>query len=205
MDFLLSYTDLVAAILNFVMLVAIAAMVTRFHAWRFPIAWGLVAFFSIRVLSRLNDSPDVGFHADDTLEVALDLLSVAVLAYLLSQVGRTARLLVVLHDEARYRAEEYERARRHYVQVVRHRMFNPLTVIQGVAQTIRSGAVKAPVVVEGLCDSLIAMADELEQLTLEPERRDDLERELDAVPHVGVDPGGGRPDHARSDAPLRRT
>ncbi len=181
---LLKYTDLLAAILNMGILIAITAMARRHGLWRSPIAIAVMSYFALRVLSRLNDAPDVFFRDHAELELVLDVLSVLVLAYLLSQAGSIGRLLQAMFDEARYRAEEYDRAQRHYTQVVRHRVLNPVTIIKGAAQTLKADVVRDDAIRDQLCDAIMSAADEIEHVSLQPERRDGLEHELDAVPRL---------------------
>jgi signal transduction histidine kinase len=182
-----AYTDLIAAILNLVLLAVIVRAVQKYGLWRSGIAIGVTAFFVMRVVSRLNDAPQITWMHGRQINGVLDLLSIAVLTYLLLHARRFGGLMRVALDEARFRAEEYERAKRHYTQVVRHRIFNPLTVIEGSARTLRSGAVISADARDQLCDAIIAMSEEMREVTLEPERRDALERDLDAVPRVSPD------------------
>lgn len=181
---LLIYTDLVAAVLNGCILMAIVVLARRHGVLRSPVAFGVIAFFALRVLSRLNDSPNVLLRDDPQLELVLDTASVIVLGFLLSQVGRFASVMRAMFDEASFRADEYERARRHYTQVVRHRVMNPVTVIKGSAQTMRAGVAMTDETREQICDAIIVMAEQIEHVALGPERRDTLERGLDAIPQV---------------------
>lgn len=181
---LLDYTDLLAAGLNLVLLVAIVLIVRRRGLLRTHLAVGLIAFFALRVLSRLNDSPEVLFQDNPMLELVLDVLSVVVLAYLLTQVARVDRILTAMLDEARFRTQEYDRAKRHYTQVVRHRLLNPVAVVKGSAQTLKADLGLEERVRAQICDAIIAMADEIQDISLNPERRDALEHDLDAIPRV---------------------
>ncbi len=186
---LLRYTDLIAAVINFAIAVGVVWQVRRLRSVGLPpVVWALAAFFLLRTFSRLNQQEGIPPLNNVTLEITLDIVTDAILIYLLLNVGKIARALLATFDEANFRAGEYDRALRHYTQIVRHRMMNPLTVITGSAQTLKTGAVSDPDVHSSLCDVILRMAEEVERTTLEPERRDARERELDAIPsRAGAD------------------
>jgi signal transduction histidine kinase len=148
-----------------------------------PIVWGLVAFFIIDALVAGNRS-ELFWERSDTfiIATALDVIALSILLVVFLNARHLARAAISTIDLAAYRAEEYERARLDYHQIVRHRMMNPLTVIEGAAQTLKSGASDSPEIRDQLCEVITNMTRELHEMTLEPERRDVLERGLQAVP-----------------------
>lgn len=183
-----SILDLAAAALNVGIIVVLAGSLRRLgHRPTGPIV-ALLGYFIVRSFTRIVENGELLQEPHPRVEFALDALTVAILLYLLTQSARLARVLLADHDEAHYRAEEYERALQHYTQVVRHRLFNPLSVIKGGAVTLRDGTVADPHVRRELLDAMIASAEEIERVSLLPERRDELERELDAIPSVTDQP-----------------
>ena len=182
------YADLVAAIIDFAIAAVVLSQVQRLRTLGVPpVIWGFLAFFLVRAVSGLNEQAGVPPYENAQLELVLDVASVAILIYLLANVGKLTRALLATLREADFRAAEYNRAFRDYTQIVRHRVMNPLTVVQGSAQTLKTGAVSDPEVHTELCDVIIQMAEEIKHTTLEPERRDALERDFDAVPHDVAD------------------
>ncbi len=181
------YVDLIAATINFAIAVGVVWQVRRLRRFGLPpVVWAVAAFFLLRTFTRLNQQEGVPPLNNVTLEITLDVLTDLILVYMLLNIGKITRALLATFDEANFRAAEYDRALRHYTQIVRHRMMNPLTVIKGAAQTLKTGAVRDTTVHSSLCDVILRMADEVEQTTLQPERRDAREHELDAVPNARV-------------------
>lgn len=179
-----SALDIVLAVLNFVAAAYLILRVRRLAGHLTVATIALGAFFGLRGVSRLFESRGVAIVADERIVTAIELLLVAALVWILATLEPVVRGLVAREDAARLRAEEYERARRHYTQVVRHRMMNPITTIKGGAQTLLIDHVVDPVTQVRILESIVEACDELEHVSLEPERRDDLERELDAVPNL---------------------
>lgn len=184
-------TDGVLALLN--VLVG-GFIILRSRRWlgRLSLPWiALGMFFVLRAVARLYDAIYAGDPDRDAQALGLlvdGLLAVALIVVLFTS-DNIIRSVTAQVDAARYRAQEYERARRHYEQVVRHRLFNPLTVIKGAAVTLRDEPRLDPISREQLLDSIIDASDTLETVSLVPERRDELERELDAIPRL---PDGDR-------------
>lgn len=182
----IQFIDLALAVLN---LLAAAYVVVRGRRWlsnRSAPLLALGGYFTLRGLSRLTDVfVDPGEAPNLALEVGLDVLLAATLVAIMLTIEPIARGIAAREDAARYRATEYERARRHYEQVVRHRLFNPLTVIRGAALTLRDEQLTDPAVRAQLLDAIVDASDEVERVSLAPERRDELERDLDAIPNVG--------------------
>lgn len=179
-----SALDIVLAVLNFVAAAYLILRVRRLagHLTVATIALGSV--FGLRGISRLFEARGVAIVADERVVTAIELMLVVALVWILATLEPVVRGLVAREDAARLRAEEYDRARRHYTQVVRHRMMNPLTTIKGGAQTLLVDRAIDPVTQARILDAMIAACDELEHVSLEPERRDELEHDLDAVPNV---------------------
>ncbi len=179
--------DLSLAMLNVIVGVAVLIRSRRWlgHATVPTIALG--SYFMLRAAARLLDvfEPD-GANRNAMLDIGIDVLLAFTLIVVLFTIEGMLRGVAAREDAAHYRAEEYARARRHYTQVVRHRIFNPLAVIRGSAQTLRD----RPEIVDPtrgqLLEAIVDASDEIETISLEPERRDDNERGLDAFPR-GVD------------------
>lgn len=147
--------------------------------------WAICAFFTIDALVAINRS-ELMWERSETFILAtmLDLISLVVLAYIFFNAKRIANVIISVSDQARYRKLEYERARREYTQVVRHRIMNPVTVILGATETLRAGALDDKELTERLLLAIDEAAQVIRDETLTPERRDELERDLDALPHV---------------------
>ncbi len=144
---------------------------------------GLALFFVLVGAARIND-PDPLLGYNPSLAAAFDCLSLVVLALLLANARQLARAAVATLDEARLDAHEYERARREYVQLVRHRLMNPLTAIRGAAHTLETEAGADPRLREELVGRIIEASLELERVTVDPARRRPEEPGLRPVPRV---------------------
>jgi signal transduction histidine kinase len=190
--------DLLLAALNLTVAVYV---VVRSRSWlgrpSLPVL-ALGTYFLLRSVSRLIDVLDpVATRRNLALDVGLDLMLATSLVVVLFTIEAVLRGLAAREDAARYRAAEYARARRHYTQVVRHRMMNPIQAIKGGAQTLqRTGHPVDPGVRDQLLQVIVDAASELETVSLVPERRDELERDLDAVPDVP-----GHPERRRTTYP----
>lgn len=83
---------------------------------------------------------------------------------------------------ARWQESEYEHALDHYVQLMRHRLANPLTAISGLARTL----VEIPDLDDATRTEMLRTIDEqaqkLLQISLDPRRVGDEEHELSAEP-----------------------
>jgi signal transduction histidine kinase len=86
-------------------------------------------------------------------------------------------------DDAELRAQEYERARRDYTSLLRHRIANPLMTIEGAARTLkaRRGDDEKR---EQLFETIIEASKNLEKISLEPRARSDEELELEPAPRI---------------------
>lgn len=186
-DFIFRYSDLAAAIIDFTIAAVVILQVRQLRIVRFRnnlLVSLVVVFFVLRGVQRLNDVPGIFLNNNHRIESFTDILAIILLVYILASVSKLVAAVLATYDESQYRAIEYQRARKHYEQVVRHRMFNPLAVIKGSAQTLEAGTVTDAAIHQQLCQAIIDMAHEIEYVTLEPEPRDALEEELDAVAHV---------------------
>ncbi|MBC7461955.1 MAG: hypothetical protein H7287_11385 [Thermoleophilia bacterium] len=83
-------------------------------------------------------------------------------------VSRELELLRTQTDRARRSAERYDAALSDYERLMRHRIANPLTVISGVATTLRDGPRVDLQQQQQLLDALMEQARVLEQVALEP-------------------------------------
>lgn len=147
-----------------------------------PVGWALVGYFAVRGSARLNDpDPFLGFSPG--LVTVFDAVSLVLLVVLVANARRLARAAVATVNEAGLRAREYERARRDYAALIRHRLFNPLTVIRGAAQTLARGAPDEQTRAE-LLAAIVSAADALERTAADPEVRGPEEAGLDPVPRV---------------------
>jgi signal transduction histidine kinase len=179
--------ELLQVVADFAMSVVIAifAVVIAFQLYRTRTPFrgpgiALVAFFALRAGWRLLDSA-LFAQSPAAAEVVIDIVSALLLSYLVWQSVRFGRSLRQRHDHALERAVEYERAQHHYTQVVRHRVMNPISVIEGTLQTLRDDAIMNPMLRRELCDAALRATDEIAQVSLTPERIDDVERDLDAI------------------------
>jgi signal transduction histidine kinase len=173
MDTALVVTGLAAAALN----LAVAALVAV-EAGRRRIGFGrlvlvLVLFFVARAAERLTE-PEAPWGYNDAVDLFVDVVLIVVL---LAVVINVRRFLLATTS-----ADEYTRARRHYEQVVRHRMMNPLTTIRGGAQTLLADEELGRDVRQSILTAILEASETLEEISLRPERRGREEHELDAVP-----------------------
>jgi signal transduction histidine kinase len=142
----------------------------------------LVIFFVVDGLVAIN-RPDHLLGYSSRLDALLTAVDMVVLLGLLFYVQRLVRGALRTVDEARLRAREYERARRDYGRLIRHRIANPLMTIGGAARTLRVGR-GDEARREQLLESIIEASDDLEQLSLEPQARSAEESELEPSPWI---------------------
>ncbi|MCW2955296.1 MAG: hypothetical protein JWO69_165 [Thermoleophilia bacterium] len=188
MDWLAQHTvavSIIDAILEFAVAVALLVGV-RVRVGRVGIlTWLVAGYFLVESVVSVNRAV-TGGAADATglgRELALELAGTLLMVAMLSRASHVGRVLRHVVDGARARAAEYERARRHYTVVVRHRIANPLTVIKGAAQTLEREQLPDDVRHE-LRLAIIAAAEQLEAISLGPAPAGTEEHELDAVPDV---------------------
>jgi signal transduction histidine kinase len=142
----------------------------------------MMIFFALRAIDRVA-APDPFLGYDKNVDAVTDIALIVVLVLLARYARRLARASLATLDEARFRAEEYERARHDYALLVDHRLANPLTVIKGAALTIQAKP-EDPVLTEKLAGAIADAADVVANVSLSPQRQGVEEHELDAVPHV---------------------
>lgn len=149
-----------------------------------PLAWLVASYFLVESLVSFNRM-FVFADPDGSLSRVLvfELLGTVVIIIMLANARHIADVVARVVDDARMRATEYERARRDYTQVVRHRIANPLMVIKGAAQTL-DGTTLDDATRHELRLAIIEAAERLEAVSLEPTRAGDEEHDLDAVPHL---------------------
>ena len=148
--------------------IAIAVVVELFTMRRgLPrVAILLIAFFVVDGLVAIN-RPDPLLGYSSTLDAVLTGVDMFVLLGLLVYVRRLVRGALQTVDEAKLQAREYERARRDYTRLLRHRIANPLMTIKGAAQTLRAKR-GDEARREQLLDSIIEASTSLERISLEP-------------------------------------
>jgi PAS domain S-box-containing protein len=118
--------------------------------------------------------------------------------------GRVVAIVTIAHDitarvrherEVQQRAEqartEYERATTDYARLIRHRWANPLTVIVGASETLRTPFARSEVGRNQLADLISEQVDRLASIDLGGAPRSSEERTLDGI--------------ARTDASAPRT
>jgi signal transduction histidine kinase len=149
-----------------------------------PLAWLVIGFFFVESLVSFN-RVFARNNLDDVLSraVILEVIGTIVIVMMLANASRIANAIAILVDEAKYRSYEYERARLDYTQIVRHRIANPLMVIKGAAQTLEGDNLDEPTRHE-LRQEIIAAAERLEEISLEPTQQGFEEHDLDGVPRV---------------------
>lgn len=153
-----------------------------------PVMWALAGFFAIDALVALNRSELVWSRSESFVyATTFDIAALLMLGVVFLNARNLARAAISSVDLARYRAAEYERARRDYRQIVRHRIMNPLAVVDGAARTLQAEHSLDSDTREQLLQAIIDSAQVLKDVTLEPERRDELERDLDALPRDDAD------------------
>ena len=177
------WVNLVAGATQIVIAIAVAVELVRLRRGFPTIALLLIAFFLLDGVVALNrPDPVLGYSPDlDAVLIAIDL---AILLGLLVYVRRLVRGALHTVDEAKLRAREYERARRDYTSLLRHRIANPLMTIEGAARTLRArrGDQEKQ---EQLLETIIEASQNLEKISLEPRPRGAEELDLEPVPRIG--------------------
>jgi signal transduction histidine kinase len=175
--------NLIIGLIEIVLVISIVLEARRLNHVRSAMVWGFIGFFAIDALVAINRSEVLWQRSESFAKATvLDALALVVLVAVLVQSRTIVRGAAATVDLARLRAADYERARRDYTQVVRHRMMNPLTVIEGAARTLEAETKLDPGLRRDLLKTIIDSALVLKETTLEPEKRDSLERGLTAVP-----------------------
>lgn len=159
-------------------LVAVFARRAGRIALAFPWLLLLMAFFVLRAAERLFIVAGIPMGAMSML-----VHGASVLALLMLVVGST-RLIGALHESqerAEHSSREYERALQHYGDLMRHRIANPLTAIQGGITTLQQLDLD-PVTRAQVLEAVAEQGRRLEGMALHPEQVSEEEHELDAVP-----------------------
>ena len=173
MDTALVVTGLAAAVLNLAVAVFVAVEAIRRRIGFARLVLVLVVFFAARAVERLTE-PEAPWGYNEAIDLFVDVVLIVLLLAVVINVRR-----FVLATTS---ADEYTRARRHYEQVVRHRMMNPLTAIRGGAQTLLADEQLDRDVRQRLLTTILEASETLEEISLRPERRGSEEHELDALP-----------------------
>jgi len=161
------------------------ALVVLRYLWRFgrsfPWLGALMVYFAFRGSVRLDAA--LSGRESATLAVTSDVLLVVVLLLTTAGLGRTVRALHLALDEARLRAAEYDRARRDFERLTRHRVANPLTVLGGGIATLRARRARlADEETEALLASMEQAVVRLERLSVDPEDLAPEEHGLEPLP-----------------------
>jgi len=176
------WVNLVGAFAQIAIAIAVIFELVRLQRGLPRVAILLVAFFVVDGLLAIN-RPDALFGYSSTLDAVLTVSLLVVLLGLLVSVRRLVRGALQTADEAKLRASEYERARRDYARLLRHRIANPLMTIGGAARTLRAkrgDEAKR----ELLLESIIEASENLERISLEPRPKSAEEFELEPVPRI---------------------
>lgn len=169
-------------------LLAVRAM-RRAPSWQPLAGWSFISFITVYALMSVQRA---GFPLLPRWEgwmvigTSMSLVAASLLALVFVQAARRSRVALLVVEEAQHNAREYERARRDYEQLVRHRIANPLAVVQGVALTLQDHPELPADTRRSLITSLVAASEELVDVSLEPAQRSVEERELHAIPRARV-------------------
>ena len=178
---LLTYTNLIAAVVNGLIVGAVIVRARRKRLGFPPLVVLIVLYFTNRAIDRLA-APDPFLGYRPAVDAVTDVVSITLLTAIFVMSGRLIDAMLRSHDEERYQRGEYARARREYTQIVRHRVMNPLTVIGGSASTLLTRPELDERTRSELLEAIVDAATEIEQVSLEPERAGVEERGFDAVP-----------------------
>jgi signal transduction histidine kinase len=177
-----NWVNLIAGVTQIVIAIAVAVELVRLRRGFPRVALLLIAFFFLDGMVALN-RPDPLLGYSPTLDAVLIVIDLVVLVGLLVFVRRLVWGALQTVDEAEFRAREYERARRDYAILLRHRIANPLMTIEGAARTLkaRRGDDEKR---EQLFETIIEASKNLEKISLEPRARSDEELELEPAPRI---------------------
>ena len=176
------WVNLIAGATQIAIAIAVIFELTRMRRGLPLVALLLIAFFVVDGLVAIN-RPDHFLGYSSRLDALLTAIDMVVLVGLLVYVRRLVRGALETVDEANLRAREYERARRDYARLLRHRIANPLMTIGGAARTLlaRRGDETNR---EQLLESIIEASENLERVSLEPSPESAEEIELEPVPRI---------------------
>jgi signal transduction histidine kinase len=182
------WVNLVAGVTQIVVALAIVFELVRLRRGFPLVALLLISFFAIDGLVALN-RPDPVFGYSPNLDAILIVIDLVVLVVLLACMRQLARAVLRTVDEASIRASEYERARRDYASLLRHRIANPLMAIEGAARTLR--ARRGEEQKEQLLETIIEASQSLERISLDPKLRGLEEADLEPLPRLGAGGSAG--------------
>jgi signal transduction histidine kinase len=176
------WVNLFAGATQIVIAIAVILELIRLRRGLPPVAILLITFFVVDGLVAIN-RPDHLLGYSSRLDALLTAVDMVVLLGLLVYVRRLVRGALQTVDEAKLRATEYERARRDYARLLRHRIANPLMTIKGAAQTLlaRRGDEARR---EQMLESIIEASTSLERISLEPQANSAEEFSLEPTPKV---------------------
>jgi len=177
-----NWVNLFAGITQIAIAIAVVLELIRLRRGVPRVALFLVVFFVVDGLVAIN-RPDSLLWSSATLNSVLILIDMFVLLGLLFFVQRLVRGALQTVDEAKLRANEYERARGDYARLLRHRIANPLMTIGGAARTLRAkrGDEERR---EQLLESIIEASEHLERISLEPRSNSAEESGLEPAPRA---------------------
>lgn len=176
------WVNLIAGVTQIAIAIAVAVELVKLRRGFPRVALLLIAFFLLDGLVALN-RPDPLLGYSKNIDAVLIVIDLVVLVGLLVFVRRLVRGALQTVDEAELRAREYERARRDYARLLRHRIANPLMMIEGAARTLRArrGDEEKR---EQLLEAIIEASENLEKISLEPRPRGAEEIELRPTPRI---------------------
>lgn len=169
------------ALLNVVMMLALLRVALTFGR-RMPWLVLIAVYFGARAFRRVAVMAGETIPAD--YETWVDLLLLPLLLTLLLGWRAMAHSLTSVHDEAKVRSEEYERALRDYAQLMRHRIANPLAVVCGGVNTLRDHPEMDAELRARLLNDIAEAGARLEKVALEPDPMSEEERSLMARPQI---------------------
>jgi signal transduction histidine kinase len=176
------WVNLVAGVTQIAIAIAVVFELVRLRRGLPRVAILLIAFFVVDGIVAIN-RPDHLLGYSSTLDAVLTAIDMVVLVGLLVYVRRLVRGALQTVDEAKLKAGEYERARRDYARLLRHRIANPLMTIGGAARTLRAKR-GDEANREQLLESIIEASENLERISLEPQAIRAEERELEPAPRL---------------------
>jgi signal transduction histidine kinase len=187
-----AWVNLVAGLAQIVLAIVVSVELIRLRRGFPRVALLLIAFFLVGGATLLNrPDPLIGHSAN--LDAVLIVIDLVILIGLLAYVRRLVRGALHTIDEAAIRAREYERARRDYASLLRHRIANPLMTIEGAARTLRAhrGDDESR---EQLLDTIVEASESLEKISLDPQLKSPEEMGLEPVPWLRFRRSSRQPD-----------
>jgi signal transduction histidine kinase len=174
------WVNLIAGITQIVIAVVVVFELIRLRRGFPRVALLLIAFFIVDGAVAIN-RPDPLFSCSPALDAVLTVIDMVVLIGLLAYVRRLARGALRTVDEASLHAREYERARRDYTTLIRHRLANPVMTISGAARTLQAGR-GDEVKRERLLQSIVEASEDLEKISFDPQLENAAESGLEPIP-----------------------